>query len=360
LVKKKSAQGGVPPERYNIDGFYDKVSRSGTTNVPGGYFIKDDVRNFDNGFFGINNLEATYMDPQQRKLLEIVYETFQNSGTTMESVAGSHTGVFVANFSVDYQPTQTRDPDYLHRYVATGSGATIMSNRISHVFNLHGPSNTIDTACSSSVYALHAALNSLKAGDCESVIVASSNLILSPELHVAAAKSGVLSPTGTCHTFDASADGYGRAEGVNAVYIKRLSKALQDGSPIRAIIRGSAVGASGRTPGIALPSGEQQEVVMRKAYKAAGLTFDGTDYVECHGTGTPVGDPIEVKAVGKIFSPAGSPRPGVPLLIGSVKTNVGHSEGASGLTSILKVVESFDNGLIAPSQGVVKLNPKRK
>lgn len=139
LVEKKSAQGSVPEQRYNINGFYDKVSRSGTTNVPGGYFIGEDVRDFDNAFFGINNLEATYMDPQQRKLLEVVYEALASAGAPMESLAGSATGVFVANFSVDYQPIQTRDPDYLHRYIATGSGATIMSNRISHVFNLHGP-----------------------------------------------------------------------------------------------------------------------------------------------------------------------------------------------------------------------------
>ncbi|KAI0879957.1 polyketide synthase [Annulohypoxylon maeteangense] len=355
LAEQKSAQGPVPPERYNIDGFYDpQGSRSGTTNVPGGYFIKEDIRQFDNAFFGINNLEATYMDPQQRKLLEVVYECLASAGTSMESVAGSNTGVYVANFSVDYQPMLTRDPDYLHRYVATGSGATIMSNRISHVFNLHGPSFTIDTACSSSLYALHQALNAMRMDDCDSVIVASCNMIMSPELHIAAAKSGVLSPTGTCHTFDASADGYGRAEGVNAIYVKRLSDALRDGNPIRAIIRGSAVNASGKTPGISQPSGKLQEAVMRKAYQNAGLDRADTDYVECHGTGTPVGDPIEVDAIGKCFA-----RPeGPPLLIGSVKTNVGHSEGASGLTSILKVVQAFENNKIPPSRGIVMLNPK--
>jgi acyl transferase domain-containing protein len=268
----------------------------------------------------------------------------------------------------------TRDPDYVHRYVAAGSGATNMSNRISHIFDLHGPryvllvshqshanailhSFTIDTACSSSIYALHQALNAMKANDCDSVIVASANMVLSPEMHIAAAKSGVLSPTSTCHTFDASADGYGRAEGVSAIYVKRLSAALRDGNPIRAVIRGSATNASGRTAGISLPSGEQQEKVIRKAYKNAGLDFAGTDYVECHGTGTPVGDPIEVNAVGKTFDPQDRPS---PLLIGSVKTNVGHSEGSSGLTSILKVVKSFENGLIAPSRGVVRLNPKLK
>ncbi|KAI0120147.1 polyketide synthase [Nemania sp. FL0031] len=356
IIDQRSAQSAVPPGRYNIDGFYhpEGGSRSGSTNVPGGYFINQDIRQFDNSFFGINNLEATYMDPQQRKLLEVVFECLQSSGTTMDGISGSTTGVYVANFTVDYQPGQTRDPDYIHRYTATGSGATVMSNRISHVFNLLGPSFTIDTACSSSVFALHQALNALKTGDCDSAIVASANLIMSPELHIGAAKSGVLSPTGTCHTFDSSADGYGRAEAVNAIYVKRLSAALRDGNPIRAVIRGSAVNASGRTPGISLPSGKMQEVVMRKAYREAGLDFSGTDYVECHGTGTPVGDPIEVDAVGRCFSP----REGPPLLIGSVKTNVGHSEGASGLTSILKVVQAFEKGQIPPSYGVVKLNPK--
>ncbi|KAI5918405.1 polyketide synthase, partial [Camillea tinctor] len=355
LVEQKSAQGTVPPERYNIEGFYHPAAnRSGSMNVPGGYFINEDIRQFDNTFFGINNIEATYMDPQQRKLLQVVYECLASSGTTMSSVSESNTGVFVGNFSVDFQPMQARDPDYIHRYQASGSGATIMSNRISHVFNLKGPSFTVDTACSSSVYALHQAVTALRAGDCESAIVASANLIMSPEPHIGAAKSGVLSPTGTCHTFDASADGYGRAEGVNAIYVKRLSAALRDGNPIRAIIRGSAVNANGRTPGISLPSGEMQEIVMREAYRNAGLNPMDTDYVECHGTGTPVGDPIEVNAVGRTFG-----RPdGPPLLIGSVKSNVGHSEGASGLTSIIKVVKSFEEGRIAPSYGVKKLNPK--
>jgi len=244
LVNQKSAQGPTPPERYNLGGYYHpNGKRSGSSNVPGGYFINEDLRRFDNGFFGINNLEATYMDPQQRKLLEVTYEALENSGTPIESLSGSLTGVYVGNFSVDYQPNQTRDPDYIHRYTSTGSGATIMSNRISHVFNLHGPSFTIDTACSSSIYALHQALNAMRMGDCETAIVASANMVLSPELHVMAAKSGVLSPTGTCHTFDASADGYGRAEGVNAIYIKRLSAALRDGNTIKAVIRGSAVNA---------------------------------------------------------------------------------------------------------------------
>ncbi|QGI70354.1 hypothetical protein CEK27_002683 [Fusarium fujikuroi] len=327
MIQKKSAYGPVPADRYNINGFYHpQRNRSGSTNVPGGYFINEDVRQFDNAFFDINNLEATYMDPQQRKILEVVYECLVSSGTSMEAVAGSNTGVYVANFTVDYQPLQLRDPDYLHRYVTTGSGATIMSNRISHVFNLHGPSLSVDTACSSSIYAFHQAIKAIKAGDCDNAIVASANLILSPEPHIAAAKSGVLSSTGMCLTFDESANGYGRAEGVNAIYIKRLSAAVKDGNPL----------------------------AMRKAYQDAKLDVAGTDYVECHGTGTAVGDPIEVEATGRVFD-RGS---GDQLLLGSVKTNVGHSEAASGLTSVLKVVQSFEKGQIPPTRGIVNLNPK--
>ncbi|KLP20845.1 putative polyketide synthase [Fusarium fujikuroi] len=319
MIQKKSAYGPVPADRYNINGFYHPQSnRSGSTNVPGGYFINEDVRQFDNAFFDINNLEATYMDPQQRKILEVVYECLVSSGTSMEAVAGSNTGVYVANFTVDYQPLQLRDPDYLHRYVTTGSGATIMSNRISHVFNLHRPSLSVDTACSSSIYAFHQAIKAIRAGDCDNAIVASANLILSPEPHIAAAKSGVLSSTGMCLTFDESANGYGRAEGVNAIYIKRLSAAVKDGNP------------------------------------DAKLDVAGTDYVECHGTGTAVGDPIEVEATGRVFD-RGS---GDLLLLGSVKTNVGHSEAASGLTSVLKVVQSFEKGQIPPTRGIVNLNPK--
>nr|ALQ32824.1 putative polyketide synthase [Fusarium dlaminii] len=355
MIQKKSAYGPVPADRYNIQGFYHPQSnRSGATNVPGGYFINEDVRQFDNAFFDINNLEATYMDPQQRKILEVVYECLVSSGTSMEAVARSNTGVYVANFTVDYQPLQLRDPDYLHRYVTTGSGATIMSNRISHVFNLHGPSISVDTACSSSIYAFHQAIKAIKAGDCDSAIVASANLILSPEPHIAAAKSGVLSSTGMCLTFDESANGYGRAEGINSIYIKRLSAAVKNGNPICAVIRGSALNANGRTPGISLPDSDFQELAMRKAYQDANLDVSGTDYVECHGTGTAVGDPIEVEAIGRVFD-RGS---GSQLLLGSVKTNVGHSEAASGLTSVLKVVKSFEKGQIPPTRGIVNLNPK--
>ncbi|KIA75786.1 polyketide synthase [Aspergillus ustus] len=310
LKKKQSAQGRVPADRYNIDGFYhEDGKRAGAMNVDGGYFLDEDVRQFDNLFFGINNLEASYMDPQQRKLLEVVFECLEHAGVSMSSIAGTNTAVL-----------------------------------------------TLDTACSSSIYALHHAVTAIKNGDCDGAIVAGANLITSPEQHLGTARGGFLSPTSTCHTFDASADGYARAEGVNAIYIKRVSAAMEDENKVYAVIRGTAINANGKGPGITLPSATMQETVIRQAYRNGGLDFAGTDYVECHGTGTAVGDPIEVDALASCFGC----RPGQPLRIGSVKTNLGHSEAASGLTSIMKVALAFEHGEIPATYGVKNLNPKLK
>ncbi|OTB17327.1 hypothetical protein K445DRAFT_348859 [Daldinia sp. EC12] len=363
LMEKKSGQGPVPPNRYNIKGFYSpKGDKFGVMNVDGGYFIREDVRQFDNEFFGINNYDATYgafMDPQQRKLLEVVFECFENAGASLGDMSDSNTGVYVGNFTQDNLQMQMRDPDDLRRYHATGYGLTMLANRISHVFNLHGPSLTLDTACSSSIYCLHLAVSALKAGECDGAIVAASNLIMSPGPHVAAMKAGMLSPTSTCHTFDISADGYARAEGVNAVYVKRLSSAIKNNDTIYGIIRGTAVNSqnsirNGRTPGMIYPSAEFQEVVVRKAYKDANLDFSDTDYIECHGTGTELGDRVELNALGNCFS--GNIRK--PILIGGTKPSFGHSEAASSLTSLIKVLLAFQHGLIPPTGGVEVPNPR--
>ncbi|KAK7706632.1 Type I Iterative PKS [Diaporthe eres] len=359
LMRKGCAQGPVPVQRFNRDGFYNaggnSGSRGGLMDVNGGYFLDEDVRTFDNAFFGIHNLEAASMDPQQRKLLEIVYECLEHAGTSLDAVSGTNTGVFVGNFTLDHQTMQSRDIDAIHRFSATGCGTTILANRISHVFNLQGPSLTLDTACSSSLYALHSAVSALDAGDCDAAVVAAVNLIMSPEQCIAAAKSGVLSPTSTCHTFDDTADGYGRAEGMNAIYLKRLSSAIRDGDKIWAVVRGTAVNANGKTPGITQPSAALQETVIRKAYSKSGLDFSGSDYVECHGTGTPVGDPIEVDALGRCFT---SPTRRRPLLIGSSKPGLGHSEAASGLTALIKVALALSHAKVPPTYGVANLSSK--
>ncbi|KAI0886290.1 ketoacyl-synt-domain-containing protein [Annulohypoxylon maeteangense] len=251
---------------------------------------------------------------------------------------------------------QFKDSEYAHRYTATGLGTTILANRISHVFNLQSPSSVIDTACSSSLYCLHAACTALQAGECDSAVVACANLIQSPEQQLETMKAGVLSKTSTCHTFDSSADGYGRADGIGAFLVKRLSDAIRDGDAVRAVIRGTAVNSNGKTNGITLPSADGQEAVIRKAYAQAGLGYEETAYVECHGTGTAVGDPIEVEAVSRVFKK----QEGSPPLIGSVKSHLGHSEAASGISSIIKVVLALENKEIPPTVGVKSINPKIK
>ncbi|KAI0392744.1 reducing type I polyketide synthase 10 [Xylariaceae sp. FL0594] len=359
ISKGKSAQCDVPKSRFDVDGLYHPqgMERPGSMGMKGGYFIQDDVRTFENSFFGINNLEATHMDPQQRKLLEVVFRCLENAGVSLEQASGSNTGCYVGSFTNDYEVMQRRDFDYSHRYTATGAGTTILANRINHVFNLLGPSLVIDTACSSSLYCLHVACTALENYECDAAIVAGANLILSPEQHITIMRAGVLSPTSTCHTFDTSADGYGRADGVGALYLKRLSDAIAEGDPIRSVIRGTAVNANGRTSGVSLPSIEGQEIVIRKAMAKARLSPDEITYVECHGTGTKVGDAIEAEALSRVFR---RERLDTPLLIGSVKTNVGHSEGVSGLTSVIKSTMAIERGQIPPTYGLKNINPKLK
>lgn len=232
----------APSTRYNAAGFYHPdAERPGSINSTGGYFLDGNIQDFENDFFGINNLEAKSMDPQQSKLLEVVYECFENGGIPLHRYKGSRTGVFVGNFTNDYMVMQYKDPEYFSRFSATGCGATVLANRITHCFDFSGPSMMVDTACSSSLYALHLACQSLHARDCDGAVVASANLIQSPEQQLIAVKAGILSPEAICHTFDSRANGYGRADGVCSVYLKRLGDAVRDGDPVRAIIRATAV-----------------------------------------------------------------------------------------------------------------------
>lgn len=324
--------------------------------MEGAYLADEDARLFDHAFFGMTGLEVETMDPSQRKLLEVTYEALENGGETWESVSGSRTGVFVGNFCLDHWMIQSRDWDNPRPYAFTGAGTSILANRISYIFNLHGPSLTVDTACSSSMSALHMAMNAIRAGDCDAAVVASANWIADPGVQIALDKLGALSASGKCHTFDARADGYARGEGYGAIYLKRASSAVADASPMRALIRGSALNSNGRTGGITRPSPALQEAVIREAYRnAGGLPLADTGYFECHGTGTYVGDPLEVAAVGRVF--ADERRCGDPLLIGSVKTNVGHTEGASALASVMKVVLSLEKGAIPPIVDLQTLNP---
>ncbi|KAH9209066.1 hypothetical protein DL95DRAFT_467116 [Leptodontidium sp. 2 PMI_412] len=358
LENHQSTQSDFPANRVSIDAWYHPDShRPGSISTRGGYFLGhgDSYRNFDPSFFGINPLEAASMDPQQRKLLEVVYESFESAGARLEDISGSNTACFIGNFTSDASQMHARDPEFGAPYEMTGGGLTILSNRVNYVFNLKGPSFTVDTACSSTMYALHLACRSLAAGDCSAAVVGGANLIFGIEQQMGSVKLGVLSPTSTCHTFDESADGYSRAEAVGSLYVKRLSDAIANGDPIRAVIRGTAINANGKSPGISHPSALDQEKVIRKAYSNAILGFEETGYFECHGTGTPVGDPLEVSAIGSVFSVVRTAEE--PLLIGSVKTTLGHGEAASAIPSLIKVILSLEKRLIPATIGIKTFNP---
>ncbi|KAH5055929.1 hypothetical protein HBI88_091050 [Parastagonospora nodorum] len=357
LLQKKSALSRPPLSRFNIDGFHSKKNSPGSLRPEGGYFISDTVFDFDPAFFGLTRSEATAMDPQQRKLLECVFEAFESGGIPLEQVSGSNTGCYVGNFTWDYGLMNDRDHDYPKPYTMTGAGVTILSNRVSYLFNLQGPSLTLDTACSSSLYAVHLATRALQSGEIDAAVVGGTNLILAVEVQMATDKMGVLSPTSTCHTFSSEADGYGRGEGIGALYLKRLSDAVRDRDPIRGVIRGTAANSNGKTSGITQPSAKGQEAVMREAYRFAGnLDYAETSYFECHGTGTAVGDPIETMGISRVFLPDETTRDS--LLVGAVKTNIGHGEASSAMASIIKVIMSMENRTIPATIGITSYNPK--
>ncbi|RYP28272.1 hypothetical protein DL767_007292 [Monosporascus sp. MG133] len=359
LKNKRDGWREFDEPRFSAKGFYHgNADRPGSMRTRGGFLLDEDARLFDHAFFGITGREIETMDPSQRKLLEVVYEAFENAGETWDSIAGSRTGVYIGNFAFDHLLVQARDWENPKPYAATGADTSILANRISYIFNIHGPSLATNTACSSSMYALHMAVSAIRNGDCDGAVVAAANWISDPSMQIVLDKLGALSPTSRCHTFDASADGYARGEGYAALYLKKSSIAVLDGLPIRAMIRGTAVNANGRTGGITRPSAGGQEDVIRKAYENAGnVPFSDTAFFECHGTGTQAGDPLEVSAVGNVFASSRSDAPEDRLLIGSIKPNLGHTEGASAIASIMKVVLSLEAGEIPPTYGIEKLNP---
>ncbi|KAL6229642.1 hypothetical protein BDW75DRAFT_249453 [Aspergillus navahoensis] len=340
MLNKETAQTPkVPPSRFNIDAhFHENNDRPGSFGVLGGYFLNETLQEFDPSFFGLTPVEAMWMDPQQRKLLEVVYEAFESAGVTLQQVSGSDIACFIATFTSDFQQISFKEHSFRHSLAATGVDPGIISNRISHIFNLQGPSIVVNTACSSSVYAIHNACNALRTKECSAAVVGGVNLILTVDQHMNTAKLGVLSPTSTCHTFNEYANGYGRAEGVGAVYLKRPSDAVRDGNPIRGVIRSSATNNNGKVLG-------------------DPLTPALTGYFECHGTGTAIGDPLEVRAVADSMNGWRSDD-AEPLMIGAVKTNIGHSEAASGLSAVIKAILAVERGIIPPTRRVTQLNPK--
>ncbi|KAJ0414844.1 hypothetical protein BJY00DRAFT_318416 [Aspergillus carlsbadensis] len=355
LKAGRSAWTPGPGTRFNMKAFQEATgTRSGTTNACGGHFLREDIGAFDAAFFGIHPVEAQAMDPQHRLMLEVAYETFQNAGMTMDSLWGSNTGVYVGQWATDYHEIATRDIDQPPLYLITGTGPAITSNRISYLFNLRGPSFTLDTGCSSSLVALHQAVLSLRNGETQQCFVGGVNLLLDPQRFAYQSRLKMFSKEGRSYPFDARANGYGRGEGATGVVLKPLSAAIRDGDTIRAVIRNSVLNQDGRTPGISVPSSTAQKEAIIRAYRQAKLDLYA-DYVEAHGTGTKVGDPIEASAIAAALSQRRSSSR--PLPMGSIKGNIGHTESAAGLAGLIKSVLMLEHGLIPPQVNYQTTNP---
>ncbi|OKH25124.1 beta-ketoacyl synthase, partial [Hydrococcus rivularis NIES-593] len=313
------------------------------------------VDQFDPQFFGISPREAHEMDPQQRLLLEVSWEALESAGIAANQLAGSTTGVFVGISSSDYSQIRLRHQLEPDAYAGTGNAHSIAANRLSYFFDLRGPSLTIDTACSSSLVAVHLAAKSLQNGECDRALVGGVNLILSPELTQTFTQAGMMSSDGRCKTFDASADGYVRGEGCGVIILKRLGDAQRDGDNILAVIRGSAINQDGRSNGLTAPNGLAQQAVIRQALYDAGVNPAEISYIETHGTGTSLGDPIEVNSLKTVLMQGRSANQ--PLWLGSVKTNIGHLEAAAGIAGLIKVILCLQYEEIPAHLHLNALNP---
>ncbi|ROT41106.1 putative polyketide synthase [Sodiomyces alkalinus F11] len=352
----RSAWSEIPKSRFNQEAFFHpQDSNLGTSNVRGGHFLTEDVSLFDASFFNFSAEVAASMDPQYRLQLESTFEAMESAGVTIADMAGTQTSVFAGAFFRDYHDVLMRDPETLPRYFMTGNGAAMVSNRLSHFFDLRGASATIDTGCSTGLTALHLACQSLQTGEAAMSVVGGVNVMINPDMFVSMSNLGLLGPDGRSYTFDHRGKGYGRGEGVATLLIKPLEDALRDGNPIRAVIRTTALNQDGKTPTMTSPSPEAQQELIRTCYLNAGLDPLETAYVEAHGTGTRTGDPIEAGAIGEVL---GKGRPAdKPLLIGSIKSNIGHLEAASGLAAIIKVALAFEKGYIPPNHDFQVGNP---
>ncbi|RDW90313.1 uncharacterized protein DSM5745_02088 [Aspergillus mulundensis] len=353
--------------RFSADGFYNKDGHHhGSSNVLHSYQIDEDTRAFDAQFFNIPASEAESMDPQQRFLMEVVYEAIEASGHKIEDLAGSEmaTAAYVGVMCNDYAHITYADLESVPKYAATGTALSILSNRLSYFFNWTGPSMTIDTACSSSLVALHHAVQTLREGNSKVAVAAGANLIFTPTNYIAESNVNMLSPTGRSRMWDADADGYARGEGVAAVVLKTLSQAIADGDPIECVIRETGLNQDGRTTGITMPSNVAQAELIRSTYKRAGLDLnkqaDRPQFFEAHGTGTKAGDPQEAGAIYRAYFGQGentTDGDAETLYVGSIKTIIGHTEGTAGLAGLLKVSLAIQNRTLPPNMHFHTLNP---
>jgi amino acid adenylation domain-containing protein len=347
LAEGVDAVREVPADRWDAAAAYgagpDARAAEGTR---WGGFVEG-IDRFDAGFFSIAPREAEQMDPQQRLLLETAWEALDDAGLDAERLAGSRTGVFVGISGSDYGRAQLSDPARGDAYTGTGGALSIAANRLSYALDLRGPSMAVDTACSSSLVALHLACRSLREGECDAALVGGVNALLSPAVTVSLARAGLISPDGRCRAFDTGASGYVRGEGAGVVVIKPLSRAVADGDRVYAAILATHLNQDGRSNGLSAPTRAAQEAVVREACTQAGVAPASVQYVEAHGTGTALGDSIEAQALGAVLGQGRTD--GAPCLLGSVKTNIGHLESASGIASVIKVALSIHHRALPPS-----------
>lgn len=353
LLQGRSAVSTVPRDRWDIDELFSAdPSTPGKISSRFGAFL-DGVADFDAEFFGISPREAPHLDPQQRLLLEVVWEAFEDGGLPPSRLPRDRAGVFVGIMGSDHTHRALGDLLGMNAHTGAGIGYCLAANRLSYQFDFGGPSMAIDTACSSSLVATHLACQSLRSGECDVAVAAGVNIILSPALNVFYSKAGLLSPDGACRTFDAAANGIVRGEGAGAVVLKRLSDAVADGDRIYAVVRGSAVNQDGRSNGLTAPNRWAQERVVRAAYQQAGVAPSEVSYVELHGTGTLLGDPIEAQALATVLGPGRRQ----PCAVGSIKTNMGHLEGAAGIAGLIKAALMLNHRRLVPSLHFKTLNP---
>lgn len=352
LVSEKDAISEIPVERFGELGNFQQIKTEKYSKY-GGFLQGIDL--FDANFFGISPREASQIDPQHRLLLEVSWEALEDAGQVPSKLAGTKTGVFIGISNTDYGQFQFGDLDSINAYTGTGSALSIAANRISYFYDFHGPSIAVDTACSSSLVAVHLACSSIWSGESELAISGGINLILSPALGINFSQASVMSPDGRCKAFDARANGYVRSEGVGLVILKPLSKAIEDKDDIYAVIKGSAVNQDGRTNGIMAPNKRAQINVLISAYDKAGISPEKVSYIETHGTGTLLGDTIEAEAIADVLGSSHSPDN--CLMLGSIKTNIGHLEAAAGIAGLIKTALILKNKVIPSNLHFKTPNP---
>ena len=353
LESRRNVATGAPPDRFRADDLRGTIPDTAPDLLQGAFL--DDIERFDAHYFGISPREAAHMDPQQRMLLEVSIEAIEDAGLLPERLRGSATGVFAAIYNHDFLRYQHADVDRIAAHTASGTSPAIAAGRISFLLDLSGPAIIIDTACSSSLVAAHLACTSLRNRECDLAIVGGAGLILGPETYLSLSKWGMLAPDGRCKTFDARADGFGRGEGGAVVIIKRLADALRDGDRIRSIIRGTAINQDGRSTDLTAPNGLAQQDVIRRALRSGQVSARDIGYFEAHGTGTQLGDPIEVEALTEVLGDRSDDA--IPCALSSIKANVGHLEAAAGVAGLIKSTLVLERAAIPPQALFETLNP---